>query len=206
MYRVDFNISALVEKCIKEICTSVVIASAKFEYKKVKVAVTEAQLETFDEQSKIQYYQNRNFQLPDIVTYLASSTNLTRKTIVQILLGLGDKLEAFKNNPQRFIELASEVIRKQMRLAIIDGITYHRIGDEAYYAQELFQEEELTGYLKNMVAANKSVMIISLVIQIQNVSLLKNWKHHLMLSFMQNSQIGSELIPPSEVTIPIGRF
>lgn len=157
MYRVDFNISALVEKCIKEICTSVVVASAKFEYKKVKVAVTEAQLETFDEQSKIQYYQNRNFQLPDIVTYLASSTNLTRKTIVQILLGLGDKLEAFKNNPQRFIELASEVIRKQMRLAIIDGITYHRIGDEAYYAQELFQEEELTGYLKNMVAANKSV-------------------------------------------------
>lgn len=157
MYRVDFNISALVEKCIKEICTSVVVASAKFEYKKVKVAVTEAQLETFDEQSKIQYYQNRNFQLPDIVTYLASSTNLTRKTVVQILLGLGDKLEAFKNNPQRFIELASEVIRKQMRLAIIDGITYHRIGDEAYYAQELFQEEELTGYLKNMVAANKSV-------------------------------------------------
>lgn len=73
------------------------------------------------------------------------------------MLGLGDKLEAFKNNPQRFIELASEVIRKQMRLAIIDGITYHRIGDEAYYAQELFQEEELTGYLKNMVAANKSV-------------------------------------------------
>lgn len=157
MYRVDFSVSALVEKCIKEICTSVVVASAKFEYKKVKVAVTEAQLETFDEQSKIQYYRNRNFQLPDIVTSLESSTNLTRKTVVQILLGLGDKLEAFKNNPQRFIELASEVIRKQMRLAIIDGITYHRIGDEAYYAQELFQEEELTGYFKNMVAANKSV-------------------------------------------------
>ncbi|HBC3440382.1 TPA: DEAD/DEAH box helicase family protein [Vibrio parahaemolyticus] len=156
-YRVDFSVAELVEKCIKEIRASVAVASAKFEYKKVKVAVTEAELETFDEQSKIQYYRNRNFQLPDVVTYLESNTNLTRKTIVQILIGLGDKLEAFKNNPQRFIELASEVIRKQMRLAIVDGITYHRIGEEDYYAQELFQEEELTGYLKNMVEAKKSV-------------------------------------------------
>lgn len=156
-YRVDFSIAELIEKCIKEIRASVAVASAKFEYKKVKVAITEAELETFDEESKIQYYRNRNFQLPDVVTYLESNTNLTRKTVVQILLGLGDKLEAFKNNPQRFIELASEVIRKQMRLAIVDGITYHRIGDEDYYAQELFQEEELTGYLKNMVEAKKSV-------------------------------------------------
>ncbi|MEZ9124848.1 type III restriction-modification system endonuclease [Vibrio cyclitrophicus] len=156
-YRVNFSVGELVQKCIKEIRASVAVASAKFEYKKVKVAVTEAELETFDEESKIQYYRNRNFQLPDVVTYLESNTNLTRKTVVEILLGLGDKLEAFKNNPQRFIELASEVIRKQMRLAIVDGISYHRIGDEEYYAQELFQEEELTGYLKNMVEANKSV-------------------------------------------------
>ncbi|MEZ9820318.1 type III restriction-modification system endonuclease [Shewanella sp. 10N.286.45.A1] len=156
-YRVNFSVGELVQKCIKEIRASVAVASAKFEYKKVKVAVTEAELETFDEESKIQYYRNRNFQLPDVVTYLESNTNLTRKTVVDILLGLGDKLEAFKNNPQRFIELASEVIRKQMRLAIVDGISYHRVGDEDYYAQELFQEEELTGYLKNMVEANKSV-------------------------------------------------
>ncbi|WP_165465286.1 type III restriction-modification system endonuclease [Enterobacter cloacae] len=156
-YRVDFSIAELVEKCINEIRASVAVASTKFEYKKVKVAVTQAELETFDEKSKIQYYRNRNFQLPDIVTYLESNTNLTRKTVVEILLGLGDKLEAFKNNPQRFIELVSEVIRKQMRLAIVDGITYHRIGEDDYYAQELFQEEELTGYLKNMVEARKSV-------------------------------------------------
>lgn len=156
-YRVDFSVGELVDKCINEIRASVAVASAKFEYQKVKVAITEAELETFDEVSKIQYDQNRNFQLPDVVTYLESQTNLTRKTVVQILLGLGDKLDAFKKNPQRFIELAGEVIRKQMRLAIVDGISYHRIGDEEYYAQELFQEKELTGYLKNMVEAHKSV-------------------------------------------------
>lgn len=148
-YRVNFSVGDLVQNCIKEIRASVAVSSAKFEYKKVKVAITEAELETYDEKSKIQYYRNRNFQLPDVVTYLESNTNLTRKTVVDILLGLGDKLEAFKNNPQRFIELASEVIRKQMRLAIVDGISYQRLGDDDYFAQELFQEEDLKGYLQH---------------------------------------------------------
>jgi type III restriction enzyme len=31
---------------------------------------------------------------------------------------------------------------------IVDGIKYQRIGDERYYAQELFEQEELTGYLR----------------------------------------------------------
>ncbi len=156
-YRVKFSQGLLIDNCIKEIRASVAVASAKFEYKKVKVAVTEAELETYDEKTKIQYYRNRNFKLPDIVTYLAEQSNLTRQTIIDILLGIEDKLEAFKNNPQKFIELAGEVIKKQMRLAIVDGISYQRIGDDEYYAQELFQEEELTGYLKDMVEAEKSV-------------------------------------------------
>ena len=42
-------------------------------------------------------------------------------------------------------------------MALVDGIMYQRIGDEAYYAQELFNQEELTGYLKNMLPANKAV-------------------------------------------------
>ena len=45
-----------------------------------------------------------------------------------------------------------------MRLFIVDGIKYQRIGDEDYYAQELFETEELHGYLsKNMLESQKSV-------------------------------------------------
>jgi type III restriction enzyme len=39
----------------------------------------------------------------------------------------------------------------------MDGIKYQRLGDEYYYAQELFETEELTGYLKNMLASERSV-------------------------------------------------
>lgn len=41
---------------------------------------------------------------------------------------------------------------------MVDGIEYHEIGDEQFYAQELFNENELLGYLqKNIIASTKSV-------------------------------------------------
>jgi type III restriction enzyme len=36
------------------------------------------------------------------------------------------------------------------------GIKYQRLGDSQYYAQELFEREELTGYLKNLLNADKA--------------------------------------------------
>jgi type III restriction enzyme len=39
----------------------------------------------------------------------------------------------------------------------VDSIKYQRLGGEYYYVQELFEQEELTAYLKNMLAAQKSV-------------------------------------------------
>ncbi len=83
-------------------------------------------------------------------------TQLTRRTIARVLRGSG-RLDDFKRNPQQFIELVAEAINRAKRLAIVDGIKYQRLGDEYFYAQELFAEEELTGYLKNMVEAKKCV-------------------------------------------------
>ena len=44
-----------------------------------------------------------------------------------------------------------------MRLFVVDGIKYHKIGDEHFYGQELFEETEFFGYLQqNMVESQKS--------------------------------------------------
>ncbi len=73
------------------------------------------------------------------------------------ILTNGGRLDDFKRNPQQFIELAAEAINRAKRLALVDGIKYQRLGQEHYYVQELFEQEELTGYLKTMLDANKSV-------------------------------------------------
>lgn len=95
-------------------------------------------------------------ELPDILTDLQDKTQLTRRSIARILLE-SERLDDFKRNPQQFIERVAEIINRTKQYALVDGIKYQRIGDEAYYAQELFEQEELTGYLKNMLAVKKSV-------------------------------------------------
>ena len=102
-------------------------------------------------------YDARDFQLPDIISFLQNETNLTRRTLVEILQK-SDKLKEFPNNPQKFIEQTASIIRHKMRTFIVDGIKYEKIGESECYTQELFQENELFGYLsKNMLESKKSV-------------------------------------------------
>ena len=56
------------------------------------------------------------------------------------------------------MEQVAQIITAKMRHMIVDGIKYTKIGDDKYYAQELFETEELSGYLyKNMIESRKSV-------------------------------------------------
>ena len=48
-----------------------------------------------------------------------------------------------------------EIINRCKRMALVDGIRYQRLGDDAVWAQELFETEELTGYLTNMLRDTK---------------------------------------------------
>ncbi|HNV19055.1 MAG TPA: hypothetical protein PKX22_06520 [Rectinema sp.] len=61
------------------------------------------------------------------------------------------RLEDFKANPQAFIDIAIKTINDCKHIALVDGIKYERIGNDYYYAQELFLNKELSGYLHNML-------------------------------------------------------
>lgn len=156
-FRVDFDTSALIEKCAEEIKINLQVGKARFTYRKAKTEIDRGGVHTQQVQETTSVYESRAFDLPDLITYLQNETNLTRRTIVAIINKSG-RLESFKNNPQKFIEQAADIIKSQMRLFIVDGIKYHKTGEDQFYAQELFQQNELFGYLKgNMVEAEKSV-------------------------------------------------
>ncbi|RHW35740.1 type III restriction endonuclease subunit R [Neobacillus notoginsengisoli] len=63
--------------------------------------------------------------LPDVITELQNRTNLTRRTIVQILTGCG-RLEEFKHNPQKFIQEVVKIIQQEMKLLLGNGIKDHK--------------------------------------------------------------------------------
>jgi type III restriction enzyme len=159
-YRVDFDENKLVDECAKQIAINGTVGKIKYLYSKATNKITKVGVE-IDETTIKNEFSDCNiidYNLPDIVTYLQNETNLTRKNIVGILIK-SEKLESFKNNPQKFIDICANIIKKTMSLFVVDGIKYQKLGDEYYYSQELFEENELFGYLtKNMYEnkANKS--------------------------------------------------
>lgn len=156
-FRVDFDVAKLIETCAAEIQNNLQVGKARFIYRKAKATIDRGGVHAEQVQEMASVYESRAFVLPDLITYLQNETKLTRRTLVAIINKSG-RLESFKNNPQKFIEQVSSIIQNQMRLFVVDGIKYHKIGEDQYYAQELFEESELFGYLqKNMVASTKSV-------------------------------------------------
>lgn len=156
-FRVEFDVDDLIEKCAEYIRNNLIVGKTKFVYEKDTVKILKGGIEGGEVKESIHVYGVKDFQLPDIISYLQNETNLTRRTLVSILTKC-DRLQDFKDNPQKFIDEVALIVKNQMRHFIVDGIKYEKIGDNSYYAQELFEKEELTGYLnKNMLEAQKSV-------------------------------------------------
>jgi type III restriction enzyme len=156
-YSVKFNSDKLIDACIKNISDRLVISRGKLTYTTTSLAISKGGVSAVkDPETTYGILDQEVTQLPDIVTYLQNETNLTRKSIVTILQGVTN-IRFFKINPQKFIEGCIELINEQMRLHIIDGIVYKKIGNNEFYSQELFENEELVGYLKsNMQESSKS--------------------------------------------------
>src|SRR5690606_10784366 len=156
-YSVDFDSEELIEDCCKAMQTSLSVSSAKLIYTKAGLDISAGGIVAEESDRYAVGLDNVQENLPDIIAYLQNETNLTRKTIVEILLR-SKTLHLFKKNPQRYMEQVAQIITAKMRHMIVDGIKYTKIGDEEYYAQELFETEELSGYLyKNMIESRKSV-------------------------------------------------
>lgn len=156
-YSVQFDTEKLVNKCSDEILKTLKVDKGKFIFTKGELDIGIGGIQVEERERLAEIIDERNVILPDLITLLQNETNLTRKTIVKILIKSG-RLGDFKNNPQKYMEEVGEIIRRNMRIMLVDGIKYTKIGEDEFYAQELFEEKELSGYLnRNLIETKKSV-------------------------------------------------
>ena len=157
-YRVEFDNKNLLAQCIQALDDALPIPRPRLQWRKANIAIGQAGVEATEREGAATVtLDEADVELPDVLTELQDRTQLTRRSIHHIL-SKSECLADFKRNPQQFIELAAQAINDCKRLALVNGIKYQRLGDEYYYAQELFDQEELTGYLKNMISdTTKSV-------------------------------------------------
>lgn len=156
-YRVEFDNEKLIENCAEAILNGPPITKTRAQFRLAEIAIGKGGVEASETAtSGFTSINETDIELPDLLTDLQDKTHLTRRSLVRILTE-SRRLNDFRKNPQEFIDLAAEGINRTKRLALVDGIRYQRVGDDHYYAQELFEQEELTGYLKNTLETQKSV-------------------------------------------------
>lgn len=156
-YAVDFSTPELIEKCVNVMDEQLDVKLSKLIGTKARVDIKDSGVSTTEKERKVVHADDEKVPLPDIITFLQNETYLTRQTIVDILIQSGT-LNQFKKNPQQYMDETLKIISSKMKHMLVDGIKYTKIGDNEYYAQELFENTELFGYLsKNMMASERSV-------------------------------------------------
>ena len=156
-YRVSFDNEALLQDAATALRNADPIPRTRLQWRKADIAIGQAGVEATEiAGSATVVLEDADIELPDLLTELQDRTQLTRRSIHRVLVE-SRRLDDFKRNPQQFIAHAAQAINNCKQRALVDGIKYQRIGDESYYAQELFEQEELTGYLRNMLEVEKSV-------------------------------------------------
>ena len=156
-YRVQFDNDKLLVQCAQALQNAPPLPQTRLQWRKADIAIGQAGVEATERAGAATVVLDEgDIPLPDVLTELQDRTRLTRRSIQRILSD-SHRLNDFKRNPQAFIGLAEQAINRCKRQALVDGIKYQRLGDDHYYAQELFENQELTGYLKNMLDATKAV-------------------------------------------------
>ena len=156
-YRVAFDHEALVAQAIADLKEAPETFKPRLQWHKADLTISQSGVQASE---KVGAYtvalEESAIELPDVLTDLQERTQLTRRSIARILGACG-RLDDFKRNPQQFIELAANIINRCKQLALVDGIKYQKLGDKQFYAQSLFEEKELSGYLLNLLPSKKSV-------------------------------------------------
>ncbi len=156
-YRVEFDNAKLIADCVKALDDAPPVPRTRVRFRVGVYDITEGGVAATERAASGPVAVDEgDLDLPDILTELQEKTQLTRKSLAAILrrtTRLGD----FAANPQAYLAQAAAAIQATKQFAQVDGIRYQRLGDDQYYAQELFEKPELTGYLKNLLDVTRSV-------------------------------------------------
>lgn len=131
------------------------IESEKIRRERIKINIDEkgvtANENTIKKNSVADINEYEEIVYPDFIRRLQDSTALLRSTIIEIIAKSG-RLQDFYVNPELFIKQVSVAITKAKKEKLINGIQYHKLENEFYKQEEIFDDTELYGYKdKNIV-------------------------------------------------------
>ena len=155
-FAVEYQTPVLVERASKNLAAKEKISASKISIQKSEIQISGAGLDTkllTVREAEAKDY--KAIRVPDLLSYLQAKTELTRKTLAEILIQSG-RLSEVQHNPQQFMEQAQQAIEAELRSLMIDGIKYEKINGQEY-EMLLFEEREIFGTDLNKVLVENSI-------------------------------------------------
>lgn len=157
VYRVNIDTNKLIENCIKALQEMPVIPKTRLISQTADIHIEKAGIYHTEREMRTMDIDNSYQTLPDLITAISDETLLTPVTVNEILVRSG-RCSDFLNNPEAFLEKATEIIRSNRHALAIDGISYVKLNGKEYFVQEIFDTAELIANLdRNAVKVEHSV-------------------------------------------------
>ena len=147
-YSVEFETNTLIARSVDKIKRMEKIQPVRILMDKTAVDINEAGVESGKVLESRTEFVKGPMLLPDILAFLQRETELTRKTLVEILKQSG-RLREFAVNPQTFMTETGRLINRALHEMVVDGIKYEKIEGQVY-EMRLFEEEEIETYLNRL--------------------------------------------------------
>ena len=146
VYSVNMDIEKLKKEAIEQIQNMPPIKPIRFESQITKVDINKQGVQDVGHQVRElgAVYEFEKPSYPDFIRRLQDSTQLLRKTIIEIIAKSG-RLSEFYINPEEFIIQVSKILLAVKKENLTEGIKYQKINE--YYEQDfIFNDEGLYGY------------------------------------------------------------
>jgi len=150
-YIVNIDSSKFIEQCIQEI-QKIEIKEPEIRIKKVRVDKIESE-GTEEEFIRETAEKVEITKILNLITFIERETNLTKRTIFEILKG-SNNLNLLFFNPQKYAEKVIEVIKEWKKSYEVEGIKYINL-EESYDVGLL--REEVASYGKYVLKVQKSI-------------------------------------------------
>jgi type III restriction enzyme len=139
-YKVDYDSKKLIKKAAKAVNQMPVTKKAIIKTTKTAVAFDKTGI-IADIRASYNIALDGKFRIPDVLFYIQERTELTRSTVLEILLQSGRTGEIIIN-PQLFLDNAVAAINEVLTELMIDGIKYEKIGAKEY-EMRLFEDYDI---------------------------------------------------------------
>ncbi|SEW34752.1 restriction endonuclease [Chitinophaga arvensicola] len=144
-YSVEYKTDELIKLSAKAIKELPEIKAPALRATKTGITMTDKGIGSVFMGEKVESANGHSWRIPDILSYIQSKTELTRSTI-QVILEQSGRLDDVLANPQLFLDLSAQVIKRTLYSIMIEGIKYKKIGGGEYKIA-LFEAQELEVYL-----------------------------------------------------------